>query len=211
VPVDYRTHTLVNTLGEVLCYHKLKQLRLAETEKYAHVTFFFNGGVEKPNEGEDRILVPSPNVATYDLQPSMSAEQVTDILLDKINEQVYDVIIVNYANPDMVGHTGILSAAIQAVETVDQCIGRAIQAVQQAGGKALITADHGNAESMFDEEGDPFTAHTTDPVPLILVSQEHKNVKLCPGRLEDVAPTMLDLLYIEKPIEMTGHSLLEAD
>jgi len=210
-PVAFHPQTLVNTLGEVLSYHKLKQLRLAETEKYAHVTFFFNGGVEKPNEGEERILVPSPNVATYDLQPSMSAEQVTDILLDKINEQGYDVIIVNYANPDMVGHTGILSAAIQAVETVDQCIGRGIQAVQQAGGIALITADHGNAESMVDAEGDPFTAHTTDPVPLVLVSQEHKNAKLCPGRLEDIAPTMLNLLNIEKPPEMTGHSLLEAD
>ncbi|KAF1086142.1 2,3-bisphosphoglycerate-independent phosphoglycerate mutase [Sporotomaculum syntrophicum] len=210
-PVAFRPQTLINTLGEVLSYHKLKQLRLAETEKYAHVTFFFNGGVEKPNEGEDRILVPSPSVATYDLQPDMSAEQVTNVLLDKINEQIYDVIIVNYANPDMVGHTGILSAAIKAIETVDRCIGRGVQAVQQAGGIALITADHGNAENMVAQNGEPFTAHTTDPVPLILVSEEHKNAKLRPGRLEDLAPTVLQLLNIAKPPEMTGHSLLEAD
>ena len=209
--IAFRPQTLVNTLGEVLSYHKLKQLRLAETEKYAHVTFFFNGGVEKPNEGEDRILVPSPSVDTYDLQPEMSAEQVTDVLLDQINEEVYDVIIVNYANPDMVGHTGILPAAIMAIETVDRCLGRSIQAVMQAGGMALITADHGNAEKMLELDGSPFTAHTTDPVPLILVSEEHKSAKLRPGRLEDVAPTMLHLLNIAKPPEMTGHSLLEID
>jgi len=210
-PVAYRPQVLINTLGEVLSYHNLKQLRLAETEKYAHVTFFFNGGVEKPNEGEDRILVPSPGVATYDMQPGMSAEKVTDVLLDKIKEQVYDVIIVNYANPDMVGHTGILSAAIQAVETVDRCVGRGVQAVQEAGGLALITADHGNAEIMIDEKGEPFTAHTTDPVPFILVSQKYKNSKLRPGRLEDLAPTVLHLLNTEKPPEMTGHSLLDSN
>ncbi len=209
--VAFRPQTIINTLGEVLSYHKLKQLRLAETEKYAHVTFFFNGGVEKPNEGEDRILVPSPSVATYDLQPQMSAEQVTNVLLDKIKEQVYDVIIVNYANPDMVGHTGILPAAIKAIETVDRCIGRSVQSVQQAGGIALITADHGNAENMVGQDGEPITSHTTDPVPLILVSEEYKNARLRPGRLEDLAPTMLHLLNIEKPPEMTGHSLLEVD
>ncbi|AGL03540.1 2,3-bisphosphoglycerate-independent phosphoglycerate mutase [Desulfoscipio gibsoniae] len=210
-PVTYRPQVLVNTLGEVISYYNLKQLRLAETEKYAHVTFFFNGGVEKPNKGEDRVLIPSPKVATYDLQPEMSAEAVTDALLDKVMEQEYDVIIVNYANPDMVGHTGILPAAIKAVETVDRCIGRAVQAVQQAGGLVLITADHGNAETMIGDAGEPFTAHTTDPVPFILVSREHQDAKLRPGRLEDVAPTILKLLNIEKPPEMTGHSLLEAN
>lgn len=208
-PVAYRPQVLVNTLGEVLSYYNLRQLRLAETEKYAHVTFFFNGGVEKPNRGEDRILIPSPKVATYDLQPEMSAVQVTDALLDKISECIYDVIIVNYANPDMVGHTGVLSAAVKAVETVDRCIGRAVQAVRQAGGLALITADHGNAETMTDEAGNPFTAHTTDPVPFILVSRGHQNARLRPGRLEDVAPTVLHLLNMEKPPEMTGRNLLE--
>lgn len=207
-PVAFRPQVLVNTLGEVLSYRNLKQLRLAETEKYAHVTFFFNGGVEKPNKGEDRILIPSPKVPTYDLQPEMSAVQVTDTFIEKVKEQTYDVIIVNYANPDMVGHTGVLPAAIKAVETVDQCLGRAVQAVLQAGGVALITADHGNAEEMVGEAGKPFTAHTTDPVPFILVSREHQNAKLRPGRLEDVAPTVLHLLNIEKPPEMTGSTLL---
>ncbi|TYO94857.1 2,3-bisphosphoglycerate-independent phosphoglycerate mutase [Desulfallas thermosapovorans] len=208
-PVAFRPQVLVNTLGEVLSYRNLKQLRLAETEKYAHVTFFFNGGVEKPNKGEDRILIPSPKVPTYDLQPEMSAVQVTDTFIEKVKEQTYDVIIVNYANPDMVGHTGVLPAAVKAVETVDMCLGRAVQAVLQAGGVALITADHGNAEEMVGEAGKPLTAHTTDPVPFILVSREHQNAKLRTGRLEDVAPTVLHLLNIEKPPEMTGSTLLE--
>jgi 2,3-bisphosphoglycerate-independent phosphoglycerate mutase len=209
-PVAFRPQVLVNTLGEVLSYHNLKQLRLAETEKYAHVTFFFNGGVENPNRGEDRVLIPSPKVPTYDLQPEMSAVEVTDTLVNKIREHIYDVIIVNYANPDMVGHTGVLPAAVRAVETVDSCIGRAVQAVKEAGGLAIITADHGNAEVMQDEAGEPFTAHTTDPVPFILVSDDHRDARLRPGRLEDVAPTVLELLGINQPPEMTGQSLLDA-
>jgi 2,3-bisphosphoglycerate-independent phosphoglycerate mutase len=148
-------------------------------------------------------------VDTYDQQPEMSATQVTDAFIEKVNEQVYDVIIVNYANPDMVGHTGVLSAAVKAVETVDRCIGRAVEAVQQAGGVTLITADHGNAEVMAGDAGEPFTAHTTDPVPFLLVSREHQGAKMRSGRLEDVAPTVLHLLNIEKPPEMTGHSLLD--
>ena len=207
-PVAYQPQTLLNTLGEVLSYHGLKQLRLAETEKYAHVTFFFNGGVEKPNEGEDRILIPSPQVATYDLQPSMSAEEVTEMLVEKIKEDIYDVIIVNYANTDMVGHTGVLSAAVKAVETVDGCLGKGIQAVLKAGGIALITADHGNAEVMLDENGGPCTNHTTGPVPFLLIGEEYKNAQLRTGCLQDIAPTMLQLLQIDQPSEMTGHSLI---
>lgn len=207
-PVAYRPQVLVNTLGEVLSYHNLKQLRLAETEKYAHVTFFFNGGVEKPSQGEDRVLIPSPKVPTYDLQPEMSAKEVTDALVQKIKEQSYDVIIVNFANPDMVGHTGVLKAAVQAVEAVDRSIGRAMQVVKDVDGIAIITADHGNAEVMQDDAGEPFTAHTTDPVPFILVSEEYRNAKLASGSLEDVAPTILYLLGLKKPPEMTGHNLL---
>ncbi|MBF7081679.1 2,3-bisphosphoglycerate-independent phosphoglycerate mutase [Desulfallas sp. Bu1-1] len=208
-PVAFRPQVLVNTLGEVLSYRNLRQLRLAETEKYAHVTFFFNGGVEQPNRGEDRVLIPSPKVATYDLQPEMSANEVTDALINKLRERVYDVVIMNYANPDMVGHTGDFRAAVKAVETVDRCVGRVVGAVREAGGIAIITADHGNAETMRDEAGEPHTAHTTDPVPFILVSDRHLGVKLHPGTLQDVAPTMLDLLGIEKPPEMTGRSLIE--
>jgi len=208
-PVAFRPQVLVNTLGEVLSYYNLRQLRLAETEKYAHVTFFFNGGVERPNQGEDRVLVPSPKVATYDLKPEMSACEVTDVLIQKLKEKVYDVIIVNFANPDMVGHTGVLSAAVRAVEAVDSCIGRAVQAVKDVGGIAIITADHGNAEVMQDEAGSPHTAHTTDPVPFILVSDQHLGVKLRSGSLEDVAPTLLHLLGVEKPREMTGRNIVE--
>ncbi len=210
-PVAFRPQVLVNTLGEVLSYHNLRQLRLAETEKYAHVTFFFNGGVEKPNRGEDRVLVPSPQVATYDLQPEMSACGVTDVLVNKIRENVYDVIIVNYANPDMVGHTGDMKAAVKAIETVDCCIGRAVEAIKAAGGITIITADHGNAEMMLDGNGKPHTAHTTNDVPFILVSDSHRGITLRKGRLEDVAPTMLQLLGLEKPPEMTGRSLLLKD
>lgn len=208
-PVAFRPHALVNTLGELISYHNLKQLRLAETEKYAHVTFFFNGGVEKPSQGEDRLLIQSPKVATYDLHPEMSADEVADTLIHKLHEQSYDVIIVNFANSDMVGHTGILPAAVKAVETVDSCVGRVVQAVKDVGGIAIITSDHGNAEVMQDDEGKPFTAHTTGPVPFILVSDDFLDAKLCPGRLEDVAPTILHLLSIEQPSEMTGHNLLE--
>ncbi|MCG8403074.1 MAG: 2,3-bisphosphoglycerate-independent phosphoglycerate mutase [Firmicutes bacterium] len=209
IPVAFRPQTLINTLGEVLSYHNFRQLRLAETEKYAHVTFFFNGGVEKPSRGEDRVLIPSPQVATYDLQPEMSACSVTDALVAKMKENVYDVIVVNYANPDMVGHTGVIKAAVKAVEAVDGCVGRAVDAVREAGGMAIITADHGNVEMMRDKEGETHTAHTTNDVPLILVSEQHLGVALRPGRLADVAPTMLQLLGIEKPAEMTGRSLLE--
>ena len=208
-PVAFRPQVLVNTLGEVLSYHNLRQLRLAETEKYAHVTFFFNGGVEQPNRGEDRVLIPSPKVATYDLKPEMSAGEVTDALVNKLGDKVYDVIIMNYANPDMVGHTGVMQATVKAVEFVDQCVGRALKAIREAGGAAIITADHGNAEDMQDEAGHPHTAHTTDPVPFILADDDYLGAQLRTGSLQDVAPTLLDLLGLEKPPEMTGNSLLQ--
>jgi 2,3-bisphosphoglycerate-independent phosphoglycerate mutase len=207
--VAYPPASLANTFGEWMAKNDKTQLRISETEKYAHVTFFFNGGVEQPNRGEDRVLIPSPKVATYDLQPEMSANEVTDALISKLRERVYDVVIMNYANPDMVGHTGDFRAAVKAVETVDRCVGRAVGAVREAGGITIITADHGNAETMRDEAGEPHTAHTTDPVPFILVSDRHLNARLHPGTLQDVAPTMLDLLGIEKPPEMTGRSLIE--
>ena len=191
--------------------HGLKQLRIAETEKYAHVTFFFNGGVEAPNPGEDRILIHSPKVATYDLQPEMSAETVTERVLAEINADRYDLIVLNYANPDMVGHTGIIPAAIKAVETIDRCLGRINEAIRAKGGTLLITADHGNAESMIDEAtGGPQTSHTTDEVPFILVRDDAKGLQLRDGgALEDIAPTVLAIMGIDKPAEMTGVSLLE--
>lgn len=207
-PVAFRPQVLVNTLGEVLSYHNLKQLRLAETEKYAHVTFFFNGGVEAPNPGEDRLLIPSPRVATYDLQPEMSALEVTNAFLEKLAEKAYHVMVLNYANPDMVGHTGVFKAAVQAVETVDNCLGQLVAAVRRAGGTVMITADHGNADMMMDEDGGPFTAHTTRRVPFILVDDLLRKVSLRSGRLEDVAPTMLDIMGIKQPAEMTGESLI---
>jgi 2,3-bisphosphoglycerate-independent phosphoglycerate mutase len=186
------------------------QLRIAETEKYAHVTFFFNGGMEEPFPGEDRALIPSPKeVATYDQKPEMSAFQVTDELLNRLGQDTYDVIILNFANCDMVGHTGILPAAIQAVEAVDTCVGRVVSKVQELGGTVLITADHGNAEQMADEQGEPFTAHTTNPVWLVLVDDTRKGTDLrAGGRLCDIAPTMLELLGLPQPAEMTGNSLL---
>ena len=184
----------------------MKQLRIAETEKYAHVTFFFNGGREKPFEGEERCLIPSPKVATYDLKPEMSAYEVTEELIKRIESEKYDVIIVNYANPDMVGHTGVWNAAIKAVETVDECIGKVVDAIIQHNGIAIITADHGNAEEMFDENGEPKTAHTTNPVPFIIIGAG--KLKLRNGNLGDIAPTMLHLLGIKKPKEMTGNSLI---
>ena len=204
--VAFEEEEIKNTFGEVISKNGLKQLRIAETEKYAHVTYFFNGGREKPFEGEDRCLIPSPKVATYDLKPEMSAYSVTEELIKRIKSKKYDVIILNYANPDMVGHTGVWNAAIKAVETVDECLGKVIDVLMEEKGIALITADHGNAEEMFDENGNPKTSHTTNPVPFIIVGK--KGIKLRNGILADIAPTMLDLLGIEKPKEMTGKSLI---
>ncbi|HOB19974.1 MAG TPA: 2,3-bisphosphoglycerate-independent phosphoglycerate mutase [Candidatus Atribacteria bacterium] len=208
--VAYGPESLDNTLGEYLSSKGIRQLRIAETEKYAHVTFFFNGGVEAPNPGEDRVLIPSPKVPTYDMQPYMSAPEVTEEVLRRIESGVYDVIILNYANCDMVGHTGDFKAAVEAVETVDKCLGRVVDAILNAGGTVLITADHGNAEQMVDYvTGQPHTAHTSNPVPLILADNSLKDVRLrADGRLADLAPTMLDLMNIEKPAEMSGNSLI---
>ena len=206
VDVAFKKESLDNTLGEYISKLGMKQLRIAETEKYAHVTFFFNGGVEKQYEGEDRILVHSPKVATYDLQPEMSAYEVTDKMVGAVNSGKYDVIILNFANCDMVGHTGVFDAAVKAVEVVDTCVGRVIDAVLAQGGAALITADHGNADHMFDEDGTPFTAHTTNPVPLCVVGYPCTLRK--GGRLADLAPTMLQILNIPQPAEMTGKSLI---
>ena len=207
VNIVFKKDEIKNTFGEIVANKGLTQLRIAETEKYAHVTFFFNGGEEKQYKGEDRILVPSPKVETYDLQPEMSAIEVTDKVVEAIESQKYDTIILNYANPDMVGHTGNLEAAIKAIETVDTCVGRVIEAIEKVEGVVLITADHGNSEQMVDyTTGEPHTAHTTNDVPLILVG---KQAKLNSGRLADLAPTMLELMGIEKPEEMTGMSLIE--
>ncbi len=210
LPIAFSSTELKNILGGVLAEAGLKQLRIAETEKYAHVTFFFNGGVEIPFSGEDRALIPSPKeVATYDLKPEMSAVQVTDKLLKLLDQDIYDVIILNFANCDMVGHTGIESAAIKAVEAVDVCAGRVVTKVLEKGGAVLITADHGNAEQMADENGEPFTAHTTNPVRFVVVDDNRKDSKLREGGcLADVAPTMLKMLGIPQPKEMTGKSLL---
>jgi len=210
LPIAFASSELTNILGGVLAKNGLKQLRIAETEKYAHVTFFFNGGVETPFPGEDRALIPSPQeVATYDLKPEMSAFQVTDKLLRLLDQDLYDVVILNFANCDMVGHTGIEAAAIRAVETVDACAGRIVARVQELGGAVLITADHGNAEQMQDENGEPFTAHTTNPVWLVLVDDSRKDATLREGgRLADIAPTILRMLGIDQPREMTGASLL---
>jgi len=199
---------IVNTLGSWVAKHGLRQFRLAETEKYPHVTFFLNGGKEEPEEGEDRFMPPSPKVATYDLQPEMSAAQVTDKLVEVIGGG-YDMIVVNYANPDMVGHTGDLAAAIKACEAVDQGLGRALEALEQAGGAMIVTADHGNCEQMIDPEtGGPHTAHSLNPVPVILVGGP-EGVHLRKGRLADLAPTVLELMDLPKPPEMTGESLIE--
>ena len=208
VKIAFKKEPLVNTLGEVLSKNGLTQLRIAETEKYAHVTFFFNGGEEKQYPGEDRILVPSPKVATYDLQPEMSAYEVTEKVVEAINSEKYNVIILNYANPDMVGHTGSLPAAIKAVEAVDECVGKVVDAMLAHDGTVLITADHGNCEQMIDyKTGEPHTAHTTNPVPLILVSNDEK-LDIKSGKLADLAPTLLEILKIDKPNEMTGESIL---
>ncbi|HOM01625.1 MAG TPA: 2,3-bisphosphoglycerate-independent phosphoglycerate mutase [Acetivibrio sp.] len=207
VVVAFKPESLENTFGEYISKNGLRQLRIAETEKYAHVTFFFNGGVEAVYEGEDRVLINSPKVATYDLKPEMSAYEVTDKVLECINKKEYDVIILNYANPDMVGHTGVFEAAKSAIEAIDECLGKVVPAILEQGGVALITADHGNSEQMVDyETGGPFTAHTTNPVPLIVAGLG--DVKLKEGRLADLAPTMLGILGLEKPKEMTGESLI---
>lgn len=210
-PVAFAPQAIKNTLGEVLANYGYQQLRIAETEKYAHVTFFFNGGVEEPYPGEDRVLIPSPKVATYDLQPEMSAFEVTETVVAKIIGDAYDVIILNFANPDMVGHTGNEAATIQALEAVDACLGRISEAVLARGGVLLVTGDHGNAEQMVDlETGEPHTAHTTNPVPFIMVSRDVTNWGLPQaGALRDVAPTMLEILGVAKPEEMTGGSLLQ--
>ncbi|NLC38021.1 MAG: 2,3-bisphosphoglycerate-independent phosphoglycerate mutase [Clostridia bacterium] len=208
-PVAFPPQNLQNTLGEVLSDQGLKQLRIAETEKYAHVTFFFNGGREEPYPGEERILIPSPQVATYNLKPEMSAGEVTDRLLEELARDEHDVVVVNYANPDMVGHTGIMEATVKAVEFVDGCLGRLAEAVLGRKGVLLVTADHGNCEQMVDPEtGEPHTAHTADLVPFILVAEKYRQVSLSPGALRDIAPTILDLLKIEQPAEMTGRSLI---
>ena len=209
VQVAFKKEPLKNTFGEVVSQNKKTQLRIAETEKYAHVTFFFNGGEEKQYEGEDRILVPSPKVETYDMKPEMSAYEVTDKVCEALENDKYDVVILNYANTDMVGHTGSLEAAIKAVETVDECVGRVVKIIEEKQGNLIITADHGNAEQMIDyKTGEPHTAHTTNPVPIVLIT-ENKDVKLKEnGKLADLAPTMLDLMGIKKPEEMTGESLL---
>ena len=201
---------LTNTFGEYLAKNGLKQARIAETEKYAHVTFFFNGGVEAPNEGEDRILVNSPKVATYDLKPEMSAYEVCDKLCEAIRSGKYDVIIENFANCDMVGHTGVLEAAVKAVEAVDECVGKAVEAVKEVDGQMFICADHGNAEQLIDPKtGETFTAHTTNPVPFILVNYD-ENYKLREGgALCDICPTLIEMMGMEQPAEMTGKSLLE--
>ena len=212
VHIAFQKETLHNTFGEYVSKLGYTQLRIAETEKYAHVTFFFNGGEEKLFKGEDRILVPSPKVETYDLKPEMSAYEVTDKVIEAIQKDYYDCIILNYANTDMVGHTGSLEAAIKAVEAVDECVGKVVKLVEEKEGNLLITADHGNAEQMIDyATGEPHTAHTTNPVPLILVTKNEKLKLKTGGKLADLAPTMLDLMNLEKPEEMTGESLLDKE
>ncbi|MBW7571543.1 2,3-bisphosphoglycerate-independent phosphoglycerate mutase [Caproiciproducens faecalis] len=207
VTVAFKPQSLKNTFGEYISDNGLTQLRIAETEKYAHVTFFFNGGVEKQYPGEDRVLINSPKVATYDLQPEMSAYEVTDALVDRIKSGKYDVIILNFANCDMVGHTGIFSAAKTAVEAVDTCVGRVIHAISEMEGVALITADHGNADKMYEEDGSPFTAHTTNPVPFCVIG--YPCTLRSGGRLADIAPTMLKILDLPQPSEMDGVSIIE--
>ncbi|MBF2029338.1 MAG: 2,3-bisphosphoglycerate-independent phosphoglycerate mutase [Oscillatoriales cyanobacterium C42_A2020_001] len=215
VAVAFEPQDLTNILGEVIAKHGLRQFRTAETEKYAHVTYFFNGGIEEPFEGEDRELIPSPQVATYDSAPSMSAAAVTDVAIRAIEKRIYSLVVINYANPDMVGHTGKMEATVEALETVDKCLGRLLEGIIRAGGTAIIIADHGNAEVMWDEKGNPWTAHTTNPVPFILVEGEGlkipghgTEVRLrSDGRLADIAPTILEILKLPQPPEMTGRSM----
>lgn len=207
VDVAFKPQVLTNTLGEYISDKGMAQLRITETEKYAHVTFFFNGGVEKQYPGEDRILVKSPSVATYDLQPEMSAYEVTDKLVPAIKSGKYDMIILNFANCDMVGHTGVFDAAVKAVEAVDECVGKVVDAIREMGGVALITADHGNADKMVDTDGEPFTAHTTNPVPFCVIGYDCELKD--GGRLADIAPTMLQILGLPQPEEMDGTSLIK--
>jgi len=217
VPVAFPAQNLEDTLGQVISRAGLSQLRIAETEKYAHVTYFFNGGRETANSGEDRCLIPSPKVATYDLQPEMSAFLVRDEVLSRLEREAYDLIVINFANPDMVGHTGIFDAAVAAVETVDKCVGAVVDKILEKGGAALLTADHGNAEKMRDEKsGQPHTAHTTNPVPFSLIIKEaegsegQRRIELREdGILADIAPTALKLLHIDQPLAMTGKSLIK--
>ena len=208
VLVAFKPQSLTNTLGEYISNKGLTQLRIAETEKYAHVTFFFNGGVEAEFLGEDRVLIHSPKVATYDLQPEMSAYPVCDAVVERIESGKYDVIILNFANCDMVGHTGVFDAAVKAVEAVDECVGRVVDAVLTMGGAALITADHGNADKMYEPDGSPFTAHTTNLVPFCVVGYPC-TLKESGGKLADIAPTMLQILELPQPSEMTGTSLID--
>ena len=216
--VAFEPQNLSNILGEVISQHGLKQFRTSETEKYAHVTYFFNGGLEEPFPGEDRELVNSPMVATYDSAPAMSALALTNVALAGIKKRIYSLVVINYANPDMVGHTGQIDATIQAVETVDKCLGHLLEGITKVGGTAIITADHGNAEYMLDEMGNPWTAHTTNPVPLILVEGEGAKIPghgtdvslREDGKLSDIAPTILDILQLPQPEEMTGISLLQS-
>lgn len=216
VAVAFEPQNLNNILGQVIATHGLKQFRTAETEKYAHVTYFFNGGLEEPFAGEDREMVMSPMVATYDKAPAMSAEAVTDIAIAAIQKRIYSLVVINYANPDMVGHTGQIPETIQAIETVDRTLGRLLESISQVGGTALITADHGNAEYMRDEQGNPWTAHTTNPVPFIVVEGEKAKIPGYGtdvtlregGHLADIAPTILQILQLPQPVEMTGQSLI---
>ena len=208
--IAFKPEGLDNTLGQYLAANGKTQLRIAETEKYAHVTFFFNGGVEAPNPLEDRCLIPSPKVPTYDMQPEMSAYEVAKEAAERVLSGKYDVMILNFANPDMVGHTGVMDAAVKAVHAVDECLAKVVEAILKTGGRCIITADHGNCEYMWDEQNNvPFTAHTTNPVPCVLVDDSRSTVQLrADGRLSDLAPTLLDLLGMEKPKEMTGKSLI---
>ncbi|MGI6704885.1 MAG: 2,3-bisphosphoglycerate-independent phosphoglycerate mutase [Clostridia bacterium] len=208
--VAYKPESLRNTFGEYISKAGLRQLRIAETEKYAHVTFFFNGGDEVPNEGEDRVLIHSPKVPTYDMKPEMSAYEVAEEAVNRIKSGQYDVMVLNFANPDMVGHTGVMEAAVAAIHAVDECLGKVVDAILAQGGRVIVTADHGNAEQMVDyETGEPFTAHTSNVVPFILIDPERKDAVLRKdGRLADIAPTLLDLLNLEKPQEMTGTSMI---
>ncbi|MCY7392037.1 MAG: 2,3-bisphosphoglycerate-independent phosphoglycerate mutase [Leptolyngbyaceae cyanobacterium CAN_BIN12] len=215
VLVAFEPQNLNNILGQVIAQHGLRQFRAAETEKYAHVTYFFNGGIEDPFEGEDREMVPSPQVATYDRTPAMSAAALTDVAIAAVEKQVYSMIVLNYANPDMVGHTGKMDATIDALETVDRCLGRLLESIIRVGGTTIIIADHGNAEVMWDEHGNPWTAHTTNPVPFILVEGEGRKIPghgtdvslREDGRLSDMAPTILEILKLPQPPEMTGRSM----
>ena len=210
--VAFKPTGLENTFGEYISKLGFKQLRIAETQKYAHVTFFFNGGNETPYEGEDRVLIPSPQVATFDMKPEMSAPEITDKAIELIEEKKYDVMVLNYANCDMVGHTGIMDAAVEAVKTVNASVERLINAILKAGGMAIVTADHGNADVMIAEDGSPMTAHSLNPVPFILVDDNYKGRTLKQGGvLADITPTLLEVMGVKQPAEMTGHSLIERE